>query len=147
MARMLYLVLPHAVVSFTATGTVQSAVNERDARRRKGLVARLASWNMMAYFAYTVAVLGALGSVGRNGVGMGGQCTGAAVRLVECLYKVSVPLRYMAFPPSVPERRELLEKDALGVYRPRRKYRLQVSRRITWLDMAELATMFVLDWM
>jgi hypothetical protein len=147
MARMMYLVLPQAVVSFTATGTIQSAVDERHALRRKGLIGRLSSGSMVAYFAYTVGVLAALGSVGRNGIGMGRQCTGAVVRLVECLYKVSVPLRYMAFPPSVPERRELMAKDASGVYRPKRKYSLEVSARVTWLDMAEVATMIVLDWM
>jgi hypothetical protein len=101
----------------------------------------------MSYFAYTVAALGALGSVGLHGIGRGGQSTGAAVRLVECIFKVSVPLRYMAFPPSVAERRELMEKDSLGVYRPKGKYRLKVSKRITWLDVAEVATMLALDWM
>jgi hypothetical protein len=144
---MIYLVLPQAVVSFTATGTVQSAVNERQAHMRKGLAARLLSWTMIAYFAYTMSAVVALGSVLLHGPGVGTQGTGAALRLVECVYKVSVPLRYMAVPPSVAERRELMEQDYLGVYRPKEKYRMKVSKRITWLDVAEVATMVALDWM
>ena len=144
-ARLIYLALPKAVVSFTATGTVLSSINERQASQRKGLVRRLLSWSMAGYFAYVVAGLATLGLVaGRR---QSNQSTGAVVRLVESVFKVSVPLRYMVFPPTVAERRDLLEKDELGVYRPKNKYRLKVSRRITWVDVAEVATLLALDWM
>lgn len=46
--------------------------------------------------------------------------TGAALRLVEIVLAASVPVRYMLFPPTVPERRELLEKDEMGVFRSRK---------------------------
>jgi len=144
---MIYLALPQTIVSFTATGTVQSAVNERQARLRKGLATRMLSWTMLAYFVYTTSALAALGSVLINKPGRGGQGTGAALRLVECVYKVSVPLRYMTSPPTVAERRELMEQDELGVYRPKEKYTMKVSKRVTWLDVAEVAMMVVLDWM
>ncbi|PSN70281.1 hypothetical protein BS50DRAFT_632185 [Corynespora cassiicola Philippines] len=146
MARMVYLMLPKAIVSFTATGTVKSAVNERDARRRKGITSRLLSPVMTAYMGYTVAALVSLASVLVHGMGKEVQGMGAAVRLVEYIFKVSVPLRYMAFPPTVAERRDLMEEGELGVYRPKNKYKLKVSRRVTWLDVAEVATILVLGW-
>lgn len=100
---------------------------------------------MAGYFAYVVAGLATLGLVaGRR---QSNQSTGAVVRLVESVFKVSVPLRYMVFPPTVAERRDLLDKEEDGVYRPKNKYRLKVSRRITWVDVAEVATLLALDWM
>lgn len=74
------------------------------------------------------------------------MCTGVVVRLLECIFKASVPLRYMAFPPTVPERRELMQQDSLGVFRPKCKYNKIVSRRFTWLDILEVGTILMMDW-
>lgn len=43
--------------------------------------------------------------------------TGAALRLLDIVLAAYVPVRYMMFPPTVPERRELLKKDGTGILR------------------------------
>lgn len=47
--------------------------------------------------------------------------TGAALRMLDVIMAAIVPVKYMMFPPSDPERRDLLERDANGVFRSRKK--------------------------
>lgn len=44
---------------------------------------------------------------------------GALLQLAECVLMVSTPLWYMAFPPTVPELADLVEKDKDGLTRPK----------------------------
>lgn len=75
------------------------------------------------------------------------MCTGAVVRLLECVYKVSVPPRYMIIPPTVPPRRELMQQDELGVFRPKEKHRYKIvpGRMFTFLDILEVAIVLLID--
>lgn len=57
-----------------------------------------------------------------------------------------MPIQYMAFRPSVLERRELMQQDDLGVFRPKQKYKLVPGSRFTWLDILQLATVMLVDW-
>ena len=45
---------------------------------------------------------------------------GAQLYLMHCIYSVSRPLLYMVFPPNVPEREDLVEKDCQGINRPKK---------------------------
>ena len=45
---------------------------------------------------------------------------GPQLCLLHCIYSVSIPVFYMLFPPTVPEREELVEKDWMGVSRPKK---------------------------
>jgi len=47
--------------------------------------------------------------------------TEATLMLIELALAAAVPVRYMMFPPSLPERQALLEKDADNVNRSRKK--------------------------
>ena len=44
---------------------------------------------------------------------------GVQLCLVHCIYGVSRPLLYMIFPPTVPEREDLVEKACQGINRPK----------------------------
>lgn len=58
-----------------------------------------------------------------NGDYSGGSISpliGARLCLVHCIYSVSRPLFYMVFPPTVPEREDLVEKDSRGINRPKK---------------------------
>lgn len=45
---------------------------------------------------------------------------GPQLCLLHYIYSVSTPVFYMLFPPTVPEREELVEKDWKGISRPKK---------------------------
>lgn len=73
--------------------------------------------------------------------------TGAALRLLDSILATLVPLQYMIWPPSLPERRELLMKDENGVYRSQKKEwrkRDGGSQLKFWLQIAIIG---LCDWL
>ncbi|KAI9043143.1 uncharacterized protein KD926_004326 [Aspergillus affinis] len=90
-ARIIRSWIPGNIVSFEITGTVVSSINERSATHRKPLWTRLL--NSMILIPAVV------------------------VFLFSSVMKLSIPVQYMAWPPTVPERRQLLNKDVDGAYR------------------------------
>jgi hypothetical protein len=44
---------------------------------------------------------------------------GTTMKLVECAWRAAVPVLYMLWPPTVPERDELMGVDEFGVRRPK----------------------------
>lgn len=112
--------------AFHATGSVVSRVNERSATRRQSLLWRLCSLDMISRATYLLVVtfLILVRVTEYLGNGAGAHYTtallGPQLCLVLCVYSVALPLHYMIFPPSVPEVKDLLEKDTQGVSRPRK---------------------------
>lgn len=73
--------------------------------------------------------------------------TGAAIRLLEIVLGAYVPLRYMATPPDVPERRELLEKDPSGVFRSRQKGWVRRDGGSTVKLPLQIVIILLFDWL
>jgi hypothetical protein len=110
---------------------------------------------MLCYAAYSLATAALLAtfftSVAYQHSTLGAERvhmhTGAALRLVDLVLGSIVPVRYMMFPPSVPERQALLEKDTYGVNRSRKKgwTRRDGGSKISL--MLHLAVIVVFDWL
>jgi hypothetical protein len=73
--------------------------------------------------------------------------TGATLRLVDLILASIVPVRYMMFPPSLPGRQELLEKDEHGVNRSRKKGWTKRDGGSSIKLMLQLAVIVVFDWL
>ncbi|KAL4957884.1 nucleotide-diphospho-sugar transferase [Aspergillus filifer] len=163
--------LPRTMLSFTPTGTVMSGANERSARFRKRTLDRFRSRTMLFYVVYVALSACSLGgflfrmvswfrgtAVRGAGGGWGGVhliqssfFTPTLVVLIECIAAMSVPLVYMAWPPTVPERGELLERREGMALRPRGE---SASRggsgasvlMIAWVDLLQIGVALVVDW-
>lgn len=116
--------------SFKVSGTFVSPTDERYPARRKPLLDRMLNLTMICYAAFFVLTITVLFSFATFvahqhlvlNVARSYMHTGAALRLLDIVLAALVPLRYMVFPPSLPDRRELLVKDEHGVYRSRKKH-------------------------
>ena len=111
------------IPTFVVCGTIPA--NERSRAHRKPFLVRLASYDMLMFIAYIVYAslpFLALFYSGRGG-GAGMPFPGAWVKLMSCVLKTTVPVRYMLWPPTVPERAKLMEEDERGVRVPRREWK------------------------
>ena len=74
--------------------------------------------------------------------------TGALLKLIQCIYHASVPVFYMLLPPTVPERGELLVKDADGVNRPKLRIAqgLRPDNGLKWNDVLDILVIYFCDW-
>lgn len=74
--------------------------------------------------------------------------TGALLKLIQCIYHASFPVYYMLLPPTVPERRELLVKDADGVNRPKMRaaQELPPDNGLMWNDVLDILVIYFCDW-
>ena len=115
-------------MSFEASGAILSTLNERSRGRRAGLVRRLLTPDMLMYLAYVVYTLVPLAlhlqAILHCRTTVADHCQpfplpGVLIKTIDTTWKASVPIRYMIRPPTVPERRELMEQDRHGVWRPR----------------------------
>ena len=74
--------------------------------------------------------------------------TGPLLKLIQCICHASFPVYYMLLPPTVPERGDLLVKDAEGVNRP--KMRAAQGPRpdnwLTWNDVLDILVIYFCDW-
>jgi hypothetical protein len=73
--------------------------------------------------------------------------TGATLTLMELVLAAAVPVRYMMFPPSLPERQALLEKDADNVNRSRKKGWTRRDGGSTVKLLLQVAVIVVFDWL
>lgn len=141
--------------SFKVSGTFVSPTEERYASRRKPLLKRMLNLTMgcyAAYFVVTAALLAVLfTSVAYQHSIVGGKRvhmhTGAALRLIDLALASIVPVRYMIFPPSLPDRQALLEKDAHGVSRSQKKAWTRRDGGSKISLMLQLAVILVFDWL
>ncbi|MCJ1250033.1 hypothetical protein MMC30_007259 [Trapelia coarctata] len=149
--RCLVSLLPNTTYSFQPSGSILSAANERS-RNRNSLPYRLLSFNMMVYALYIVFAsaplfLGLLAYRSGSLVGSLFPFPGVVIKFLECIRWMAVPLIYMTFPPTSPEWHELLETDAQGVKRPKKKADiLPDDTRLIWVDVVEILVIYLCDW-
>ena len=136
---------------FISSGSILSAANERS-RSRTPLLRRLLSPDMIWYafcVLYTAIPL-LLRVVGDPGDSVF-PLSGALIKLLECARYAAVPVVYMAFPPAMPARTELVEVDKDGVQRPK-KGTQEVNESdegdygVTWSDLVEVMIIYMCDW-
>lgn len=141
--------------SFKVSGTFVSPTDERYPARRKPLSKRLPNFTMICYMAYSLVVATLLGSLFKSVasrhlavVAKRQQVhTGAALMLIELVFAAIVPVRYMVFPPSLPDREALLERDADNVNRSRKKGWTKRDGGIGVKLLLQVAVIVVFDWL
>ena len=129
---------------FVVCGATSSSLNECSAKHRKPLLTRLRSPDITLYMLYIVYALSPLllylpNRAHSPGAGILAMCPGAAIKLIGLAAKVSTPVRYMIWPPDIPEWEELLEEDENGVKRPRKG----PKERDAWMSCVGLWWVFV----
>lgn len=131
-------------MAFSSSGSLKSELNERDISRRAPLHRRIITmlWGCDCYF-HVAYVCFALTAVSLS-ISRAFQYTATNDRLVYllthafwppmlwllCLTAYCVPIAYMLFPPTMPDREELLERDEkTGVARPKTYWKGQRWRK------------------
>ncbi|KAL4809147.1 nucleotide-diphospho-sugar transferase [Aspergillus unguis] len=148
-ARIIRSWIPGNIVSFEITGAVKSPINERSAHGRKPFWTRVCSPMILMYAGWIiysmVPVLWRLAFYATQQDGLTSRSLvppspAAVVFLFSAVVKLSVPVRYMAWPPTVPERRELLEKNVDGVFRAPEgsKVHRPADSLLSWKDVVEV---------
>jgi hypothetical protein len=141
--------------SFKVSGTFVSPTDERYPARRKPLSKRLLNPTMICYMAYSFATAVILASFFTSvasrhlivGAERAHMHTGAALILIELVLAAAVPVRYMMFPPSLPDRQVLLEKDVHGVNRTRKKGWTKRDGGSNVKLLLQVAVIVVFDWL
>jgi hypothetical protein len=141
--------------SFKVSGTFASPTEERYPARRKPLLDRMLNPIVICYaivFLLASLMLGSFATfiVYRHLVDNAARTymhTGAALRLLDIVLATLVPLRYMVFPPSLPDRRELLVKGTDGVYRSRRKHWNKRDGGSNVKLLLQIAIIGLFDWL
>ncbi|KAG9241342.1 glycosyltransferase like family 2-domain-containing protein [Calycina marina] len=151
--RCLISILPASTIplTFESSGSIVSPLNERSAIHRKPLIQRLMRPDMVMHFIYiTYASSPLLLRVYLNrpfasSIGSGSLVLlpGSTIKLLDVVAKASVPLRYMAFPPTLQEREELMEVDEHGVRRGKKLGKV-VHSNFEWYTVSEIAGLLVL---
>lgn len=127
---------------FESSGSIISAVNERSHLHRTPLPWRLFTPDLALYFIYilyaSIALILRLHATPKF------PFIGALFKLLEAAIKTCVPLQYMLFPPTAPDRDDLLYVDKEGVRRPKknRKSRERKGWWLTWTDACECLVLF-----
>jgi hypothetical protein len=79
----------------------------------------------------------------------GGACwhTGAVVRLVEVVFAMFVPVRYMIWPPTVTQAEETVLKTSRENCRADHRYWMRREGTIlSWQDIVEIVVIVTYDW-
>jgi hypothetical protein len=140
--------------SFKVSGTFVSPTDERYPARRKPLSKRLLNFTMICYMAYSLVVAALMGSLFKSVASQHlvveakrrHMHTGATLMLIELVLAAIVPVRYMVFPPSLPDRQALLEKDADNVNRSRKKGWMKRDGGSGVKLLLQAAVIVVFDW-
>ena len=136
---------------YEPSGCIISPADERSRRFRKPLIKRLLTSEMLTFSAYLIYGLAPLllclrierteETTGQVSLARTTRfpLAGPVVKLLDCVCAVSLPLRYMIFPPTVPEREELMEPDQAQVRRPKESLvqRREARSDWSWLDILE----------
>ena len=120
-ARCFYSLLPRSLgsMTFEASGSILSTLNERSRAHRATLARRILNADMILHLAYILyALLPLILRLSETAHGSSFPLPGVMIKVMDATWKATVPLRYMLRPPSVPERRELMAWDEKGVWRP-----------------------------
>jgi hypothetical protein len=109
---------------------------------------------MICYMAYSLVVAALMGSLFKSVASQHlvveakrrHMHTGATLMLIELVLAAIVPVRYMMFPPSLPDRQALLEKDADNVNRSRKKGWMKRDGGSGVKLLLQAAVIVVFDW-
>jgi hypothetical protein len=114
---------PGATIIFEPSGTLHPGVNERSRTHRAPFTKRFVSSGTLIHLIYVICASVVLLLRARDWFvsGRSFPFPGAILRLAEWIVMMSIPLWYLAFPPTVPERADLLVKAEDGLMRPRKK--------------------------
>ncbi|KAF9893612.1 hypothetical protein FE257_010924 [Aspergillus nanangensis] len=137
---------PRHKVGFAVTGTMVSTANERSPKHRKPFLTRIMHPTVLGYWVWILYAVVPLALRARSRIQ---APTGSLVSLtpmavyslfVMCMV-VIIPLQYMARPLNTLERRELMERDSAGLYRPgtHARKRSEPETSVGWKDLMELA--------
>ena len=117
------------IPTFEVVGSITSPANERSPLHRQPLALRLLSVDMLMYAFYIVyasipLLLRLYAYSGDLDIALAlfFPFPGVILTAVACIAKMTVPLRYMLWPPTVPEWNELVEEDESGVKRCRKDW-------------------------
>ena len=130
------------ISSFAVCGAIISPANERSRLNRKSLPTRLSSPDMILYTLYAIYALSPLifclkAYLNDEDVPqLFSPFTGPVIMLLNCVWKVLVPVRYMIWPPTVPEWEKLVKMDGMGVKRPRKDWeKNEQGHGIWWVSL------------
>lgn len=114
---------PGATIIFEPSGTLHQGVNERSCTHRAPFIKRFLTSGTLIHLVYVICAFVVLLLRARDWFVSGRlfPFPGAILRLAEWILMMSVPLWYLAFPPAVPERADLLVKAEDGLMRPRKR--------------------------
>ena len=68
---------------------------------------------------------------------------GTMMLLVQVILMSCLPLEYMLFPPTVPERDALMEVDSQGLSRPKERRESMASNAVLFADIVEIWAIWV----
>lgn len=138
---------------FEPSGSIITKANERSALRRQPLPGRMLSADMIIHVLYVLfaampILLRTIRFFSSNRSIPFFPLTGALLKLIQCIYHASVPVYYMLYPPTVPEREKLLVKGPDGVNRPKMKVGqgLPPDNGFKWNDILDLLVIYFCDW-
>ena len=138
--------------TFVVVGTVTSPANERSRLNRKPLPFRILSFDMLMYTLYIMYASIPL-LLRFNAFRSLGSFTpsvflfpGPTLKILTCILKTSVPLRYMLWPPTVPGRAQLVEEDEKGVKRPKKNWQREKGSDSLWWFWMSACEMCVILW-
>ena len=143
-------------MSFETSGSILSVLNERSRVRRAALARRLLSPDILLHFAYVVYAVIPLvfrltmtfscRSSKRSSCALF-PFPGILIKIVDATWKATVPLRYMLWPPNIPERRELMTRDQTGIWRPTQTSKIRDAMALqklwAWMDVWELLILLI----
>ncbi|KAL9099995.1 MAG: hypothetical protein Q9163_004576 [Psora crenata] len=126
---------------FEASGSLTRTANERSATSRQSLPQRILNPDIILHALYvifaTMPIILRVVMYYRNvsAPDRAGSwppffpLPGALIRLIQCIHHASVPVHYMLFPPTVPERKDLLVKAPDGLNRPKTTQPMVLAER------------------
>ena len=125
-----------------ALGSIGSHFNERS-KFRVSLFRRVTSPHIAMYFLYTALASTALGLQFSNRRGTDFRMfPGPVIKLVECIVATLVPVSYMIFPPTMPDREDMLEICIDGARRPIQRERKPENG----LSLSDALELLVISW-
>lgn len=134
--------LPSDYSKHQALGSISSHLNERS-KSRASLFHRVTSPSIAFYFLYApLASTPLLLQLFRREDSAFLAFPGPLIKLLECIMAALIPIRYMIFPPTMPHREDMLETDADGVRRPKRREKMP-DNRVSYLDALEF---LIISW-
>jgi hypothetical protein len=134
----------HSTV-FKVTATTTANFQERDAEHRAPLMSRVLSPYFLVFFAYDLAALCILlVCLSHSTAYAHSYSTGLLLWLVEFVFKMSGPWRYMAQPPTLPSRSELFKRKFGEGAQIGDKDNHAYS--LPWLDISQVMVLVITDW-